>query len=358
MASAALAPGWARLREESIWLYPVTLMALGLFGLAQLLGAQFGLYPGSMLVLYGWKALRMLPSVLIIAAAAQLAWAVRESPRAPTSAFLRRGRALFEDPALIVARFAPLLLMPVVFVGFSALKMLMPRFLPFSLDDAFAGADRILFLGYQPWELTHAVFGSVEATYFLDRLYSWWVLLLSIAIVTVALFASRTLRARFFIAFTLAWVLLGVCGAWLLASAGPCFSAGIGADSAPEFTGLMERLAAMSIATDGTINAPGWQQVLWRSHAGESYGFGMGISAMPSLHNAIATLYALAAFRVSRAFGWVATVYAVLIFIGSVHLGWHYAVDGIVGALAMVAIWKWTDRWCRRSGYDAAAGAA
>jgi hypothetical protein len=76
---------------------------------------------------------------------------------------------------------------------------------------------------------------------------------------------------------------------------------------------------------------------------------------MPSLHNAIAVLYALAAFRIGRLLGWFMTGYAVIIFIGSVHLGWHYAVDGIVSAAAMVLIWRWVDRWCIRSGYDAAA---
>ena len=337
-----------------MWLLPVILISCGLFVVAQLLGASFGLSPSSMVTLYGYKALRMLPNLLWLALLVQLAASVREQPRAPLEAFTRRLARLASDPWMLAARVVPLLLMPLLFVAFSSLKMLIPRFVPFWLDDSFAAMDRILFFGHQPWQLTHALFGSTGATMFLDRLYSFWVLLLSIAIAGFALFAPRPDRARFFLSFTLAWVLLGVIGAWLLASAGPCYSALIGAASAPEFDELMRRLVAFSINTDGAINAPGWQQVLWRSHSSETYAFGMGISAMPSLHNAIAMLYALAAFRVGRLIGSFMSLYAVIIFIGSVHLGWHYAVDGIAGAAAMWLIWRWVDRWCARSGYDAA----
>jgi membrane-associated phospholipid phosphatase len=60
---------------------------------------------------------------------------------------------------------------------------------------------------------------------------------------------------------------------------------------------------------------------------------------MPSMHVAMAALFAAAAFRLGRIWGWIATAYAVLVFVGSVHLGWHYAVDGLVGAAAALIIW-------------------
>lgn len=351
MATAAFDSPKSGSRQELVWLLPVSLMSVGTFVLAQLVGAPFGLSPASMLSLYAFKALRMLPTLLALAVLVQLFASVRERRDAPLGAFVGRLARLISDPWLLAARVAPLLLMPLMFVGFSSLKMLIPRFVPFWLDDSFAAMDRLLFLGHQPWELTHALFGSVPATMFIDRMYSLWVLLLSVAIVGFALFAPRVDRARFFMAFSLAWVVLGVGGAWLLASAGPCYSALIGATSAPEFAELMQRLGRFSVETQGAIDAPGWQQLLWRSHSTETYAFGMGISAMPSLHNAIATLYALAAFRMGRAIGLLMSFYALLIFIGSVHLGWHYAVDGIFGAGAMLLIWRWVDRWIARSGY-------
>ena len=37
---------------------------------------------------------------------------------------------------------------------------------------------------------------------------------------------------------------------------------------------------------------------------------------------------------------WLLTGFCILIMIGSVHLGWHYAIDGYVSVLAVIAIWK------------------
>lgn len=115
----------------------------------------------------------------------------------------------------------------------------------------------------------------------------------------------------------------------------------------------MDKLKYASVSTGAQVNAPGWQQVLAQAHMSEEYYFGMGISAMPSLHNAIAVLYVFAAFRIGKLIGWFMTAYAVLIFIGSIHLAWHYAVDGIVAAIGMWAIWRAADWWCIASGYDA-----
>ena len=61
---------------------------------------------------------------------------------------------------------------------------------------------------------------------------------------------------------------------------------------------------------------------------------------MPSVHNALAVLFALAAFRLNRTAGWALAAYAGLIWLGSVHLGWHYAVDGLVAAALTAGLWR------------------
>ena len=66
---------------------------------------------------------------------------------------------------------------------------------------------------------------------------------------------------------------------------------------------------------------------------------GSGISAMPSMHVALATLFALVGWRTNRWVGIATTLFAVIIQIGSVHLGWHYAIDGYAGAVGMIVIW-------------------
>ena len=69
---------------------------------------------------------------------------------------------------------------------------------------------------------------------------------------------------------------------------------------------------------------------------------------MPSLHIAtVAWIYL--AFRGQRSrFAPLTALFALYLFALSVALGWHYAVDGIVGALGAVAS-QWACRaWLRR----------
>ncbi len=79
------------------------------------------------------------------------------------------------------------------------------------------------------------------------------------------------------------------------------------------------------------------QDLLWKGYAGS--GTEMGISAMPSLHNATALLMVLASRGFHPALQWLLKIHFVLIFLGSIHLGWHYAVDAYVSYAATLMIW-------------------
>jgi membrane protein implicated in regulation of membrane protease activity len=57
------------------------------------------------------------------------------------------------------------------------------------------------------------------------------------------------------------------------------------------------------------------------------------------MHNAIAILAACAALEINRILGWLLVLFAALIFIGSIHLGWHYALDGVVAAIVSIGLW-------------------
>jgi hypothetical protein len=75
----------------------------------------------------------------------------------------------------------------------------------------------------------------------------------------------------------------------------------------------------------------------------------VGISAMPSVHVAVAVLFAVLGWRTAAWLGWLFTGYACVVLIGSVHLGWHYAVDGYVSAVVAPLIWALTGwSWVRR----------
>ncbi len=78
---------------------------------------------------------------------------------------------------------------------------------------------------------------------------------------------------------------------------------------------------------------------LWKNYE-TGHGVVNGISAMPSMHVGTSVLFALLGFASGhRWIGWLLSGFAFLIFVGSVHLAWHYAIDGYAGAL--VAVFGW-----------------
>ena len=204
----------------------------------------------------------------------------------------------------------------------------------------------MLFGGFDPWRVTHALLPSPWVTLAIDSLYHGWFLPMSLGVMICSFLPARAdeLRIRYLVSFVGVWVLLGSAMAALLPAAGPCFQpTAIGL--APGFEPLLARLDEQQAWMTGqfpaaTFAALQFQRGLFELHGVDgALAMGGGISAMPSIHNALAALFAMAAFHVDRRVGWVMTAYAVLIWFGSIHLGWHYAIDGPVAIAATVMIW-------------------
>jgi hypothetical protein len=212
----------------------------------------------------------------------------------------------------------------------------------FPLDPYVAALDRLLFVGNDAWRVTHALFGSVSGTLFFDRIYALWLPMMFI-FPMVAVMAARDerVRARLLGCWISSWVLIAGLGAWIFGSAGPCYYVQlVGPDAG--FAELNARLAALGAAAqkEGQVLAVlDFQALLLAEHLNPAFLPAGGISAMPSMHVAMATLFALGGYQVSRALGHAMALYAVLIWIGSIHLGWHYASDGIAGAAMMAMLW-------------------
>lgn len=213
----------------------------------------------------------------------------------------------------------------------------------FPFDPYLAALDRILFLGNDPWRITHALFGNLAPTMLIDTAYALWMPMM-FAYPMVAVMATRdeVLRIRLLGTWLWSWVLIAGLGAWLFASAGPCYyNALVGPDAG--FMALNDRLNALSVDAHvhgKSITALDFQALLLSGQHSQGLLPAGGISAMPSMHVAMAVLFAISGFRIARALGWIMSGYALLIWIGSIHLGWHYASDGIAGAAMMIALWK------------------
>lgn len=246
-------------------------------------------------------------------------------------------------------RFASLAWPPLMFAtllaSFNAFKQMVLPLAGYGFDPPLAELDRWFFLGHDGWRVTHAMFGSPQATLVIDRIYHGWFAPVAIGVIVCAWLPASTwrLRTQYLLSYAAVWILLGSVLAFLMPSAGPCFYTRLVGPS-PEYDLLMQRLSAVPGLTGEPLLALHNQGVLWSAHVGDTLALGGGISAMPSVHNGLAVLFAIAGWRVSRILGALLAFYAVAIWIGSIHLGWHYGLDGLVAAVLVFGIWRASGR--------------
>ena len=241
----------------------------------------------------------------------------------------------------------------VVFMNvFAHLKGSIPIVNPFSWDSTFMEWDRWLHFGNHPYEILQPILGYAPVTYAITVFYHLWFMLMWIMVAGMAFGSvSPVLRMRFFLTFMLTWGIGGNVLAMVFSSAGPCYYGLIGLAPDP-FVPLMSYLNGVHEVMP--LWALDTQLMLWQGYQGE--GLRLGISAMPSMHNGAALLFALAGWQINRKLGMALFVFTALIFIGSIHLGWHYALDGYAGFAVALFMWwgsgliarKWeASRWAR-----------
>jgi hypothetical protein len=235
----------------------------------------------------------------------------------------------------------PPLLFAVLMTSFNSFKQLVLGKVPFRYDVTFAQWDKMLFLGNDPWTVTHAILPAPWMTRVVDLTYHSWFLPMTIGVLICAYLPSSTfrLRTQYLLTYIGIWIGIGTVLAYVFPSAGPCFYNDFVGQS-DSFAQLMARLQVVGGAYEqGSLGFLASQDYLRQTHGAQNLIIGGGISAMPSVHNALAVLFAIAAFQVNRRAGWLMSVYAVVIWIGSIHLGWHYAVDGILAAVVTLGLW-------------------
>ncbi len=217
--------------------------------------------------------------------------------------------------------------------AFSTFKHSLPQLVPFFADKPLADLDDFL-LGDQAWELAWRTGLSDVIGPPLYFLYGrvWFAQLFGLFLLATFL-TDEALRRRYLLSFTACAILLGTLARIAGASAGPIFFDRMFGES--RFMGLIARLST-DPAGQKMLDASDY---LYSSYLSDAAVFGSGISAMPSMHVAMAVLNALFLRSINRWVGFIGWIYALAIMFGSVYFGWHYLTDGIVSIAAVVVIW-------------------
>jgi hypothetical protein len=220
---------------------------------------------------------------------------------------------------------------------FTSFKTLIPILNPFSWDHSITKFESMIHGGFQAWQLCHPILGKPLLTSAINFFYNLWLFVMFAVLYWQAfsLFDSR-LRMQFFLSFSLSWIILGTVIAILFSSAGPCYY-----DRVVERDNIYKPLIEYLIFVKNSY--PVWaletQEMLWKAYKNSKITIGSGISAMPSMHVSMVCLFTLVGCRHNRQIGMMFVLYAIIIMFGSVHLGWHYAIDGYVAIFGTLLIW-------------------
>lgn len=267
-------------------------------------------------------------------------------PASPFRFIAEHWKTRLLTPERIVGATIVLVLLPSFVSVFSGIKMTIPAFQPFSWDPFFELWDRRLHLGRHPWEWLQPVLGRPLVTSTISVLYQlWFFVTFSILLWQAFSTARPRLRMQFLLAFVLVWGLLGNLLAAVLSSAGPVYFGRV-TDMVDPYAPLLSYLQTANESFKVFVLTS--QDLLWSTYSADSETLGGGISAMPSMHVGSTFLSALVAWRTNRTFGIILAIYTVIIVVGSVHLAWHYALDGYVSIPIALLLWWLAGKWAAR----------
>lgn len=281
---------------------------------------------------------------------------------AATIGVLHQGAGLKEVEARFNAAIAPYLtaqnlalgfvgLIPLIFVNFTVSigKSLIPVLTSYRWDPLMAGWDRALHFGHYPHDLILPWIESWNLAGLMNFSYLAWFLVVFINN-GYALFCDRdhARRMRYLWSFILSWVILGIVLATLFASVGPVYYSAFYPGLDNPYDALLAHLNAL-YQGGVDLNVIRMSPVLLEMAQNDRVLDLNGISAMPSMHVAIAWLVVLYAFCIRRLAGILAFIFFALIQIGSVYLSWHYAIDGYVSVILVSVIWWLAGKYVSRA---------
>lgn len=205
--------------------------------------------------------------------------------------------------------------------AYNAIKTWLNQF-GFWADPALARIDTALF----GWLYIEPLSNAYTANFY----FTGWTITLLLTLVVVPMRAPSLRRDALILGYFLLWCVFAPLVQWVLPAGGPVFYQRLGHGD----------LFADYPFADTTLRASAY---LWDAYGEGISAFSTGISAMPSLHVASSVWIAMVWHKTRLAP--VGYAFAGTIFVLSVALGWHYAIDGIVGGGLTYASYALAKRW-------------
>ena len=227
---------------------------------------------------------------------------------------------------------------------FASIKQAIPCINDFCWDYKLMNLDYRLHLNRHPWEILSIFLNNEYILRCIDSMYMLWFIFLIAYCFGMAWSSNRRLRLQFMISSLLVWMIFGSVLGITFSSAGPCYYAKTidRSHSEDPYQPLLSKLHTYHESK--SLWAIRNQIGLWKSKISCKWlPFG-GISAMPSVHVAMAMIFLFTSYHTCKFFGMLMAVYAIIILLGSIILAWHYAIDGYISIILSTLLWNLTGK--------------
>lgn len=310
------------MHAEKEWIYPALVLTLAMAVAALVFTPNSEGLLANLIILPSW----MLASAVVgsIYALARMMAAGVKSP------FAELAKVVREDRKWLLAMLLTIGLAGANMMAFLWFKPLLNYLVPFRADPFLAQADRWVAFGHDPFALLDWL--DVPGAEFVY--HKLWTAMMILTLLVVAARPASPDKSAVMLGYFVLWSVVGPVVHVLMPAAGPIFYARMGYGA--HFAALMPGAETKVMA-----------DYLWSIYETRSFGAGSGISAMPSLHVTTAVWMAIAIKVHAPRFFAPMAMFSALLFALSIALGWHYALDGVIGGSCAIAVHFALQAWFR-----------